>query len=141
MKSFQAFSKYRFFFLIAFFSHYLNYFVIIVWTCLNYIGHKNNPIVVNLLNINLKRFKNKIMFVSFLLWPCIAHPIYLLQKKKKKKNPTFLKEKILIPFIISGARPTSSLGPKRDQLVLATIGTRQWKLDQEWNCGDKVKSH
>jgi len=48
-----------------------------------------------------------------------------LVRKKKKENPTFLKEKILIPFIISGARPTSSLGPKRDQLVLATIGTRQ----------------
>jgi len=27
------------------------------------------------------------------------------------------KEKILISFIILGARPTSTLGPKRDQLV------------------------
>jgi hypothetical protein len=46
-------------------------------------------------------------------------------EKRKKMNPTFKKEKILMPFIILGARPTSTLGPKRDQLVLATIGTRQ----------------
>jgi hypothetical protein len=52
--SFQAFSKYRFFFLIAFLSQHLNYSVILIWIVLNYIGNKNNPIAVNLLNINLK---------------------------------------------------------------------------------------
>jgi len=42
------------FFLIAFFSQHLNYFVIVIWIVLNYIGNKNNPIVVNLLKINIK---------------------------------------------------------------------------------------
>jgi hypothetical protein len=41
----------------------------------------------------------------------------LLVRKKKKENPTFKKEKILIPFIILSTRPTSTPGPKRDQLV------------------------
>jgi hypothetical protein len=115
MASFQTFSKYRFFFLLTFFLSIWT-IVIFIWTFLDYIGNKNNSIAVNLLNINLKRFWNKIMFVLFLLWPCIAHPIYLL-KKRKKMNSTFKKEKILISFIILGTRPTSTLGPKRDQLV------------------------
>jgi len=32
-------------------------------------------------------------------------------------NQTIEKRKILIPFIILGARPTSTPSPKRDQLV------------------------
>jgi len=34
-----------------------------------------------------------------------------------KMNQTIEKRKILIPFIILGARPTSTPSPKRDQLV------------------------
>jgi hypothetical protein len=45
-----------------------------------------------------------------------AHPIYLIEKRKKM-NPTIKRGKILIPFIKLGIRPTSTLGPKRDQLV------------------------
>jgi hypothetical protein len=41
-------------------------------------------------------------------------------KKKAKKNPTIEGGKILIPFIILGAKLTSSPGPKRGQLVLHT---------------------
>ncbi len=35
----------------------------------------------------------------------------LLVKKKKKKNQTIEKKKIVIPFIIFGAKPTSILNP------------------------------
>jgi hypothetical protein len=41
----------------------------------------------------------------------------LLVRKKKKVNPTIESEKIVLPFIILGARPTSILGPEMDQLV------------------------
>jgi hypothetical protein len=41
----------------------------------------------------------------------------LLVNKKKKTNPIIRKGKILILFIILGAKPTSTLGPKRNQLV------------------------
>jgi hypothetical protein len=41
----------------------------------------------------------------------------LLGRKKKKKNPTIERGQILIPFIKLGVRPTSTLSPKRDQLV------------------------
>jgi hypothetical protein len=61
----------------------LNYSAIIIWTVLNYIGNKNNLIVVNLLNINLRRFEN-----SSFLAITIAHPIYLLEKRKKQMKPT-----------------------------------------------------
>jgi len=64
------------FFLVAFLSQHLNYSTIIIWIVFNYINSKKNPIVVNLLNINLRRFWNKIVFVLSWLWPCIAHPIY-----------------------------------------------------------------
>jgi len=37
--------------------------------------------------------------------------------RKNKMNPIVKKGKILIPFIILGVKPTSILGPKRDQLV------------------------
>jgi len=45
-----------------------------------------------------------------------VHPIYLLEKIIKM-NQTIEKRKLLIPFIILGARPTSTPSPKRDQLV------------------------
>jgi len=93
----------------------LNCFAIIIWTVLNYIGNKNNLIVVNLLNINLIRCENN----SFLAIT-IAHPIYLLEKRKKMK-PTIERGNILIPFIILNAKPTSTPGPKRDQLVTLHI--------------------
>jgi hypothetical protein len=41
----------------------------------------------------------------------------LLVKKIKKINPTIKKGKIIIFFIILGARPTFTPGPERDQLV------------------------
>jgi hypothetical protein len=41
-----------------------------------------------------------------------------LLRKKKKNEPNILKRKILIPFIILGARPTFTPNPKNDQLVL-----------------------
>jgi hypothetical protein len=63
----------------------------------------------------LKRVLKQIFFPSR-LWPCIAHPIYLV-KKKKKKDPTIEKGKIWIPFVKLGVRLTSTPGPKRDQLV------------------------
>ncbi len=102
-------------FLVTFLSHHLNYSAIIIWTILNYINTKNNPIAINLLNINLRSFWNKIVFVPSWLWPCIAHPIYLF--KKIKMNPTVKRGKILIFFIILAVRLTSTRGPKRDQLV------------------------
>jgi hypothetical protein len=43
------------------------------------------------------------------------HCTYLLEKIKM--NPIVKRGKILIPFIILDVRPTSILGPKRDQLV------------------------
>jgi hypothetical protein len=46
---------------------------------------------------------------------CIAHPIHLLKERKKNK-PTIESGKILLPFIILGARPASILGPETDQL-------------------------
>jgi len=48
----------------------------------------------------------------------------LLDKKKKKKNPTIERGKILIPFIKLSVRPTSTPSPKRDQLVDKMF---QWK--------------
>jgi len=39
-----------------------------------------------LLNINLKGFWNKKKIVPSWLWPCIAHPIYLVKKNKKWPN-------------------------------------------------------
>jgi hypothetical protein len=92
MRHISSTFKVYIFFLIAFFSQYLNYLVIIIWINFKYINNKNNPIVVNLLNINLKRFWNKIVFVPSWLWPCTTHPIYLLDKRKKM-NPIFKKEK------------------------------------------------
>ncbi len=107
--------KIQLFSLVAFLSQHLNYFTIIIWIVFNYINSKKNSIVVNLLNINLRRFWNKVVFVPSWLWTCIAHPIYLLEKNKL--NPIVKWGKILIPFIILGVRPTSILGPFRDQLV------------------------
>ncbi len=46
----------------------------------------------------------------------------LLVRKKIKMNPTIESEKILLPFIKLGTRPTSILGPKRDQLVKNSFG-------------------
>jgi hypothetical protein len=37
------------------------------------------------------------------------------KKEKKRKNPTIERGKILIPFIILGAKLTSTPGPKRSQ--------------------------
>jgi hypothetical protein len=112
---FKHFQNTIFFSLVAFLSQHLNYSTIIIWIVFNYINSKKNPIVVNLLNINLRRFWNKVVFVPSWLWTCIAHPIYLLEKNKM--NPIVKRGKILIPFIILGVRPTSILGPWRDQLV------------------------
>jgi hypothetical protein len=41
----------------------------------------------------------------------------LLGKKDLKNDPTIKKGKIRIPFIQLGVRPTSTPGPRRDQLV------------------------
>jgi hypothetical protein len=46
-----------------------------------------------------------------------ALPSNLLVKKNLKINPTIKKGKIIIFFIILGARPTFTPGPERDQLV------------------------
>jgi hypothetical protein len=67
------------------------------------------------LNINLRRFENN----SFLA-RTIAHPIYLLEKRKKNETNN-RKGNILIPFIILNAKPTFTPGPKRDQLVTLHI--------------------
>jgi hypothetical protein len=69
-----------------------------------------------LLNINLKGFWNNFFLGSFLAMTmhCTSN---LLHGKKKKNGPTIERGKIWIPFIKLGVRPTSTLGPKRDQLV------------------------
>jgi hypothetical protein len=84
------------------------------WNALHPLNAKH--CLIYLLNVNLKRFWNKILFVPSWPWPCIAHSIYLLEKRKKM-NPTIERGKILIPFIILGTRPTSTPSPKRNQLV------------------------
>jgi hypothetical protein len=48
------------------------------------------------------------------------HCTFNLLVRGKKKTPTIEMGKILIPFIILGAKPTSTPGPKRGQLVLHT---------------------
>ncbi len=67
-----------------------------------------------LLNINLKGlWKNK----SFLTMTmhCTSN---LFGRKKKKNDSTIERGEIWIPFIKLGVKPTSTPGPKRDQLVL-----------------------
>jgi hypothetical protein len=67
-----------------------------------------------------KRFlKLFFFFVLSWLWPCIAHPIYLVEKRKKN-DPTIKRGKIWIHFIQLAVRPTSILSPRRDQLVVST---------------------
>jgi hypothetical protein len=51
---------------------------------------------------------------------CTSNILVKKIEKKEKKNPTIERRKILIPFIILGAKPTSTPGPKRGQLVLHT---------------------
>jgi len=84
------------------------------WNALHPLNEKH--CLIYLLNVNLKRLWNKIVFVASWPWPCIAQPIYLLEKRKKM-NPTIEMGKILILVIILGARPTSTSSPKRNQLV------------------------
>jgi hypothetical protein len=69
-----------------------------------------------LLNINLKRFWNNILFCSFLTMTmrCTSN---VLGRKKRKNDPTIERGKTWIPFIKSVVRPTSTPSPKRDQLV------------------------
>jgi len=56
----------------------------------------------------------------------------LLGTKKKKNDPTTERGKISIPFIKLGVRPTSTPGPRRDQLVSVgnIIITKKILLDQ-----------
>ncbi len=89
-----------------------------IWNVVHRLNAKHY--LIYLLNINLQGFWNKIVFVPSWLWPCIVHLIYLLEKNKKM-NQTIEKGKILIPFIILGARPTSPPSPKRGQLVYPEI--------------------
>jgi hypothetical protein len=53
-------------------------------------------------------------------------PSNLLGKKKLKLAPQLKEEKIWIPFIQLGIKPTSTPGPRRDQLV--DIHKREKKL-------------
>jgi len=74
-----------------------------------------------------KRFlKQNFCFVPFLLWPCITHPIYLVEKRKTN-DPTIERGKIWMPFIKLGIRPTSTASPRRDQLVLILWRTKTTK--------------
>jgi hypothetical protein len=74
-----------------------------------------------------KKVEPKFYFVPFWLWPCIAHPIYLVEKKKI--DPTIKRGKIWIPFIQLGIRPTFTLGPRRDQLVICE---QVWHHESSW---------
>jgi len=56
----------------------------------------------------------------------------LLVRKKKKNEPNNWKRNILIPFIVLSTRPTSTPGPKRNQLVTLHINYDLLKRHEGW---------
>jgi hypothetical protein len=59
-------------------------------------------------------------------------------KKEKKNDPTIETGKIWIPFIKLGIKPTSTLGPKRDQLVNPKVLELE-KMCQTQTMGSKLQ--
>ncbi len=80
-------------------------------------------------------FKLKIFLFSCCLSFTALDTVILIPEK----SLITLAVKILIPFIILGARPTSTLGPKRDQLVWVNTmrggspHTRETRYCRQWH--------
>jgi len=81
-------------------------------------GSKHNLKFQSAMWHHFKHFQSK----DFIFSCCLSFTALELFCHYYMKNPQLHPAiKILIPFIILGARPTSTPGPKRDQLVLKYV--------------------